>query len=155
MADPLSISGSIAAVVQVSVAVLRYLGDVKDASAHTNRLRNEIDSLQRILRPVLQRLEQSGNSIFTRQLIEAQSGPLDELHILLEDLQRRLAPVAGFRKIRKAVIWPFEKRDIIEIVGAIERQKTLFMMTLSIGQSCVCGAPKSRPNVSALIHTPQ
>lgn len=133
MADPLSISASIVAVVQVSVAVVRYLGDVKDTSHDVDRLRREIGSLQNVLLPALQRLKRSEDgNLAPERLTEAQNGPLQELRVMLEGLEKRLAPTAGLRKARKAVTWPFQKSEIINIVDAIERQKSMFILMLQL-----------------------
>ena len=133
MADPLSVSASIVAVIQASVVVVRYLRDVKGTPQDVSRLRMEIDSLQSVLLPVLQRLKQSEDgNLAPGRLIEAQNGPLQELHVMLEDLEKRLAPTAGLRKARKAVSWPFQKSEIRDIVDAIERQKSLFILTLQL-----------------------
>ena len=133
MAEPLSISASVAAVVQVSVAVVRYLEDVKDYPHYVGRLRIEIDSLQSVLLPALQRLKQSEDgNLAPGRLIEAENGPLQELRVMLENLEKKLAPTAGLRKARKAVTWPFRKSEISDIVDAIERQKSLFILTLQL-----------------------
>jgi hypothetical protein len=138
MADPLSISASIVAVVQVSVAVVRYLGAVKDTSHDVDKLRTEIDSLQSVVHLALRRLERSEDSnLAPERLIEAQNGPLQELRVMLEDLEKRLAPTAGLRKARKAVTWPFRKSEIINIIDAIERQKSLFILMLQLDHQCV------------------
>ena len=133
MADPLSISAAILAVVQVSVAVVRYIGDVKDVPHDVGRLRMEIDSLQSVLLPALQRLKRPEDGrLAPGRLTEAQNGPLHELLVMLEDLEKRLAPTAGLRKARKTVTWPFRKREIDDMVDAIDRQKSLFILTLQL-----------------------
>lgn len=133
MADPLSISASIVAVIQASVVVVRYLRDVKDTRQDVGRLRMEIDSLQSVLVPALQRLKRSEDgSLAPGRLVEVQNGPLQELLSMLEDLEKRLAPTAGLRKARKAVTWPFRKSEISDIVNTIERQKSLFILTLQL-----------------------
>lgn len=133
MAEPISISASIVTLVQMSVAVVRYLGDVKYHPHYVSRLRIEIDSLQSVLLPALQHLEWSedGNPAPGR-LIKAQNGPLQELRVMLEDLEKRLEPTAGLRKVQKAVTWPFRKSEVSDIVDAIERQKSLFKLTLQL-----------------------
>jgi hypothetical protein len=133
MVDPLSITASIAAVVQVSVAVVRYLGDVKDTSHDIGKLRREIESLQSVLLPALQHLKRSeyGN-LAPERLIEARNGPLQELLVILEGLEKQLTQSAGLRKARIAVTWPFRKSEISNMVDSIERQKSLFILALQL-----------------------
>jgi Fungal N-terminal domain of STAND proteins len=130
MADPLSITASIVAVVQVSAIVLKSLGDLKDTPRDLRRLRTEIDNLQSILIPALERLKRAKEEKLTiEQLLSAQ-GPLEEFRVLLEHLKKKLAPAAGLNKARRAVTWQFQKGEIKDILSTIERQKSLFALAL-------------------------
>jgi hypothetical protein len=130
MADPLSMTASVVAVVQVSAIILKSLGDLKDTPHDLRRLRTEIDSLQGVLLPVLERLTRpEEEKLTTVQLLSAQ-GPLEEFRMLLEHLKKKLAPVAGLNKARRAVTWQFQKGEIRNILGTIERQKSLFVLAL-------------------------
>jgi hypothetical protein len=130
MADPLSITASIIAVVQVSAIVLKSLGDLKDTPRDLRRLRTEIDNLQSILLPALERLKRAKEEKLTiEQLLSAQ-GPLEEFRVLLEHLKKKLAPAAGLNKARRAVTWQFQKGEIKDILSTIERQKSLFALAL-------------------------
>jgi hypothetical protein len=42
----------------------------------------------------------------------------------LESLEVKLAPAAGLKGVKNALIWPFKKEDVKEILGSIERLKT-------------------------------
>jgi hypothetical protein len=130
MADPLSITASIVAVVQVSAIVLKSLGDLKDAPRDLRRLRTEIDNLQGILLPALERLTRpEEEKLAMVQLLSAQ-GPLEEFRVLLEQLKKKLAPAAGLNKARRAVTWQFQKGEVKDILSTIERQKSLFALAL-------------------------
>ena len=130
MADPLSITASIVAVIQISSVVLKSLGDIKDTTHDLRRLRTEIDNLQSVLLPALDRLTKvREEKPATVQLLSAR-GPLEEFRMLLEHLKKKLAPVAGLNKARRAVTWQFQKGEVISILGTIERQKSLFVLAL-------------------------
>jgi hypothetical protein len=130
MGDPLGISASLVAVLQASAAVARYLRTVKDTAHDVRKLSKEIENLQRVLLPALQRLERSEHGrVAPGQWIEAQNGPLQHLRVMLEDLEKRLVPTAG---LRRAVMWPFRKSEIGDIVAAIERQKSSFILMLQL-----------------------
>jgi hypothetical protein len=64
------------------------------------------------------------------QSLDVPNGPLDQFRRALEQLASRLAPSKGLRKIRKALVWPFQREEIKEILSTIERQKLLFDLTL-------------------------
>jgi hypothetical protein len=130
MAEPLSITASIVAVIQVSTVVLKSLGDLKDTPHDLKRLRTEIDNLQSVLLPALDRLTRpKEEKPATIKLLSAQ-GPLEEFRLLLEHLQKKLAPAGGLNKARRAVTWQFQKGEVRNILGTIERQKSLFVLAL-------------------------
>jgi hypothetical protein len=133
MADPLSISASIVAVVQVSVTVFKYLGDIQSTTRDVGRLKIEIDSLQTVLLPALDHLrrDQDDKAVLMR-FLHAQNGPLRELRAMLESIEKKLSPSAGFNKARRAMTWPFQKSEIADIIAKIERQKTVFILTLQL-----------------------
>jgi hypothetical protein len=59
MADPLSISASIIAVLQLSGTIIEYLNDVKGASEDRYRLLNEVASISGLLYFLKDRATQS------------------------------------------------------------------------------------------------
>jgi len=130
MADPLSITASIAAVIHITAVVLKSLGDLKDTPQDLRRLQTEIDSLQCVLLPALERLARPGEEkLATVQLLRAQAS-LEEFRMLLERLKKKLAPVAGSNRARRAVTWQFQKGEIKGILGTIERQKSILVLAL-------------------------
>jgi hypothetical protein len=131
MADPLSISASMLTVFQVAAAVVRYIGDLKDTSKDLARLKTEIDSLQNLLFPTIERLTgPEGQDLATMHRLSALKDPLKEFRISLEHLEKKLAPTAGLSKARKVLTWQFQKSEIRNIIGTIERQKTFLVLAL-------------------------
>jgi hypothetical protein len=140
MADPLSISASIIAVIQLSGTVIEYLNGVKAASEDRQRLLNEVASISGFLHILKDRAEQSqqGNSwSSTLKSLDGPKGPLAQFKIALERLTSKLAPVVGLRKAGKAITWPFQKEEIKELLATIERLKSLFSLALQNDHMCV------------------
>ncbi len=133
MADPLSISGSIVAVLQLTSTVVHYINDVKDASEERLRIRDEISSTSFLLYMLKDRIQQAHSSelwLSMVQSLDVPKGPLEQFKRALEQLASRLAPCQGLKKIRNALTWPFQREEIEEILSTIERQKSLFDLTL-------------------------
>jgi hypothetical protein len=133
MADPLSISASIIAVLQLSGTVIEYLNDVKGASEDRYRLLNEVTSISGLLYFLKDRATQSqyGDSwSMTLASLNTPQGPLEQFKSALERLALKLAPVEGWMRVGKALAWPFRKEEIKEIFSAIERHKSLFNLAL-------------------------
>lgn len=130
MTDPLSITASIIAVTQVSGIVLRSLREIKNIPKDVKRLQKELDSLNNILHPILESLKRSEAKEHAVVRLHEAQGPLDEVWMLLEHLRGKLAPMDGLHKARKVVTWQFQKSEIRDILGTIERQKTLLVLAL-------------------------
>lgn len=129
--DPLSVSASIIALLQLTGTVISYLSDVSDGPRELQRVRREISSALGILIMLQDQANQAtqGDSFSsTLKSLNVPYGPFEQFHTALERLALKLAPVQGWRKIRKAFKWPFEKEEIHEILDIIERQKSLFSL---------------------------
>ena len=130
MADPLSVTASIIAVLQLTGTLIRYLGNVQDATGYKTRLLLEVSGAKGVLETLRDLSQESvqGDPILSTLglLVE----PLKHHESTLRKLENALAPAQGLRKLGKAFKWPFEKGEIMDILGNIERQKTLFGLAL-------------------------
>ncbi|MCJ1385894.1 hypothetical protein MMC17_009018 [Xylographa soralifera] len=141
MADPLSLSASIVAVLQLALTVAHYLHDVKGASDERQRLLNEVSSVSGTLyilkdfgeRALQERLDEDWNAIV--RSLQVPNGPLDQFKSALEKLALKFEPVGGLKRLAKTITWPFEKKEILSILEVIERQKSLFSLALQKDQS--------------------
>lgn len=137
MADPLSITASILAVLQLSSEVLRYLHEVKDAPQERVRLRDDLSSACLALSMLKERLEETEkdmSSLSSVQLLGGQDGPINRFKRLLELLSAKLMPKDGkmktVREVSRAVAWPFKSQEVKAMLGETERQKSLFHLAL-------------------------
>ena len=129
--DPLSVSASIIALLQLSSTVIGYLSDVKGGPRELQKLRLEVCSILPILSILQDEAEQakSGGSWSSTLLsLDVPNGPIQQFRVALERLETKLAPVKGWKKVGKAFNWPFEKEEILGILSSIERQKLLFTL---------------------------
>lgn len=135
MADPLSITSGIIAVLQLASAVVQYLNAVKDASDDRQKLTMEIGSVTGFLYLLKDSAEKSiaqSAPSSTLSSLCVPSGPLTLFGEELNQLATKLAPAHGrFRKAAKALRWPFQKSEIASIFSRIERLKTMFGLALS------------------------
>ena len=133
MTDPLSITASVIAVLQLSGTVLTYLSAVKGASEDRQRLLIEVGAVRGLLdslKVVLDasQLEDAFKDI--KRLLVTPNGPLDLFRTVLQRLEARLVPVAGAAKVWKALRWPFDKAEVSDLLSSLERQKSLFSLAL-------------------------
>ena len=127
--DPLSVSASIVALLQFSSKIIGYLSDVKGAPKELQKLRLEVCSvlpMLSILQDQADQAQQGESWSATLRTLTDPQGPLEQFQNSLERLESKLAPVKGLKKAGKAIVWPFEKVEIQDILITIERQKSLF-----------------------------
>ena len=130
MVDPLSVSASLVALLQLSTTVVKYLSDVKNAPDDHRRLMVEVIYIKGLL-STLQDLAQPGETwMETVQSLNAPNGPLELCSSLWKHLDERLRPVIGLNKARKILAWPFQKEEMKDILCRIERLKTIFGLAL-------------------------
>lgn len=138
--DPLSITASIIAVLQLTTKVLSYLNDVKDAPKDRMQCAIETSNVYNLLLNLQFRLEEStsrqGSSVepwYTAvRALAVEQGPLDQFKSALEALQTKLTDGRQRRKVGDALMWKFKKEDIVSILSRIERLKTLVEIALQM-----------------------
>ena len=127
--DPLSVSASITALLQLTSTVIQYINEVKGAPEDRRRILSELASVNGTLFVLQDQADQAKKGDLwssTLQSLSVPEGPLDQFRRALERLSSKLAfPATGLRKLGRAIVWPFQKEEIKEILGSIERQKAL------------------------------
>jgi hypothetical protein len=132
MSDPLSITASIIAVLQLTNAVVSFLKDIKGGSEDRVRLRDEIWSTISLLEMLKYRVEEAETGDRHSRWDQKLSlvGPLNQLKHLLEKLVSKLAPANRLERTIQKIMWPFDKNELKEILLTIERQKALFSLAI-------------------------
>ena len=129
MTDPLSVTASIVALLEFSAKVIGYLNDVKNGSEDRGRILSEIASVNCMLYSLQEKAHEDKHNhawSSTFNSLYVPKGPLDQIRTALESLSKKLAPPStSLNKVRKVMTWPFQKREIKEILERIERAKTL------------------------------
>ena len=133
--DPLSVTGTIIAVLQLSVKVLSYLNDVKDASKDRAQCAIEASNLHSLLLNLRFRLEEghAHQPWYTAvRALAVENGQLDQFKQALETLQTKMTDGGRLKKAREALVWKFKKEEIDGILAQMERLKTLIEIALQM-----------------------
>jgi hypothetical protein len=133
--DPLSGTGSIIAVLQLSAKVLGYLNDVKDASKDRAKCAVEASNIHSLLFNLRFRLEEGSADAPWYTAVRAlgvENGPLDQFKQALEALQTKITDGGRLLGAGKALVWKFKKEEITGILDRIERLKTLVGIALQM-----------------------
>ena len=129
--DPLGASASVAAVLQLTATVIKYLKSVKGASLERQRLLAEIGSINSLLLALQDEAKREAEEATIHQMfasLQLSNGPLEQFKATLERLESKLAPPKGSGAMVGSITWPFKRDEIKDLLAAIERQKTLFTL---------------------------
>ena len=133
--DPLSIAGSIIAILQLSAKVLTYLNNVKDAPKDRAQCAIEVLNLCSLLYKLRDHVEDGDpaqpwyNAV---RSLAVKNGPLDQFKQALETLQTKMTDGGRLKKASGSLMWKFQKEEIASILGRMERLKTLVEIALQI-----------------------
>jgi hypothetical protein len=139
MSDPLSVSASIIAVLQLAGTVMQYVKDVKDGSKDRIRMRDELRSLASLLQMVLDRVEDmQGPANGTDAALEppsfasvaAPDGPVQRFKTVLQEIVAKVVPKGTLGRLAQPLKWPFDKKEIAELLATLERIKTHLTLVL-------------------------
>jgi hypothetical protein len=133
--DPLSITASIIAVLQLSGKVLEYLNDVKDASKDRTQCALELLNLCSLLYKLRDHIETGARSqpwCTAVGALAVREGPLDQFKQALEALQTKITDGGRLKKVGEALVWKFKKEEIAGILDRIERLKSLVEIALQM-----------------------
>ncbi|KAL6886276.1 quinon protein alcohol dehydrogenase-like superfamily [Trichoderma longibrachiatum] len=126
-----NISQVVDLLIKIGVMCSIYCVDVKNAPQDVRRLLKEVDRLTAVIKELESLLKSPKGSS------KLESQPLRQT---IFDLRRLLAELVakldlGAKHAR--AIWPFKRKDIHEIVAAIERQKANILMNINIEQTSI------------------
>ena len=133
--DPLSITASIIAVLQLSAKVLAYLNDVKDAPKDRAQCAIETSNLYNLLFNLRVRVEEGDpmKPWYTAvRALAVENGPLDQFKQALETLQTKMTDGCRLKRTGEALMWKFKKEEIASILDRMERLKTLVEIALQM-----------------------
>lgn len=133
--DPLSITASIIALLQLTNTVIGYLNDVKDASTDRARCALEASNLYNLLVTLRFRLEEGRPNEPWHVAVRAlgvENGPLDQYKHALEQLQTKITSGRGINKLGNTLSWKFIKEEVTNILSRMERLTTLVQIALEM-----------------------
>jgi hypothetical protein len=133
--DPLSVTASVIAILQLTGAVIGYLNDVKDAPKECQQCATEASNLQSLLINLLYHLNQghTGDRWYTAvRALNVENGPLDQYKQALEQLQTRIEIRDGVQKVKRRLLWKFSKEEVARIQARMERLKSLISIALEM-----------------------
>lgn len=135
MAELVALIASIASLIQITgqvgIASHGYIGAVKEADKDIDNLCQELTALGN----VLAKLEQQASATNSQaSALSELDTPLQRCIAEMKDLQSKLKPKSGLRKVFRRLKWPLKEKETAQAISQIERHKSLFNLALTADQ---------------------
>jgi hypothetical protein len=132
--DPLSLTASIVAVLQLAQTLTSCIYEVRNATVEQANLAIEASSLYNLLTTLRFRVEEAGldDPWFNQvKLLGRENGPLDQFKITLETMVSELSSSRKREQITSALLWKFTKKEVENALARMERLKSLITCALT------------------------
>ena len=132
--DPLSMTASIVAILQLTTTLTGYINDVKHATAEQAKVAVEASSLYSLLTSLRFRVEaaRSDDPWFNQvRMLGVRGGPLDQFKDVLEKMVEQISFSRKRDQIKSALMWKFSKSEVENALKRMERLKSLINCALT------------------------
>jgi hypothetical protein len=132
--DPLSLSASIAGLLNLTASIVVYIRETRGASEEISRFSLEATNILGLLTLLSIRIKdaQTGEPWFTNiSKLNEENGLFPQLEDALKRLNSTLAPKVGLKKTVRTLTWSLVRSDVRETVDLIERLKSIINLALS------------------------
>jgi hypothetical protein len=132
--DPLSMTASIIAVLELTSTLTNYINNVEKATAEQAKVAVEASNLFSLLTSMRFRMEgtRSDDPWFNQvKMLGTYNGPLDQLRETLEEMVETISSSRKRDQIKSALMWKFTKSQVDEMLQRMERLKSLITCALA------------------------
>jgi hypothetical protein len=138
--DPLSITVSVLALLQLTEKVISYAKQTRDAPKERTRILQEASGLVGLLitlKGLINDCDPRDPWLLATFNLATPDGPLDQYKFTLETLIKSIMPNDGLRKVSQVVTWKFSKEEVVGLLSQIERVKSLINIALGMDDMLV------------------
>jgi hypothetical protein len=132
--DPLSVTASIIAVLQLTVKIIDGLKHARDASTDRVQFTTEVQNLRDLLVALLSRVDEDSSDPWHTNVRQmgGKDGVIHQYRVALEQLKDKMSTGEGLKKTVKTVLWTYIQQDAERILLRIERLKSLVHIALEM-----------------------
>ncbi|KAK4936029.1 hypothetical protein LTR10_023024 [Elasticomyces elasticus] len=132
--DPLSMTASIIAVLQLTSSFASYINEARNATSEQKKLAVEASNIYCLLTNLRFQVEEarSHDPWFNQvKLLGVPNGPLDQFKGVLEFMVEQLSTSRKRVQVKSALLWKFTKKEVKDALARMERLKTLISCALT------------------------
>jgi hypothetical protein len=143
MMDPLSLTASIVAVLQLTSTLTSYINEARNATAEQAKVAVEASNLYSLLTTLRFRVEEAEKSQSNDpwygqvKLLGKTNGPLDQFKDILDTMVNKLSSSRKRDQFKSALLWKFTEREVEDALARMERLKSLISYALANDLLCV------------------
>jgi hypothetical protein len=141
--DPLSLTASIIAVLQLTSTLTGCINEVKNATTEQTKVAVEAGNLYGLLATLRFRAEeaeefQSDDPWYSQvKLLGKRGSPLDQFKDILDTMVNKLSSSRKRDKSKSALLWKFTNTEVEDALARMERLKSLISVALTGDSLCV------------------
>ena len=131
--EPIGAAASIASLLQLAGAVIKYLSILKDASKDIKALVLELCTVRGLLSTIKDLVTEDS---ILHESLSGHNGLFSQIESSLQSLASKIEPTpttTGSSFVQK-LRWPLRKEEVKDVLSSIERQKTLLSLALQNDQ---------------------
>ncbi|KAF5580596.1 ankyrin repeat [Fusarium subglutinans] len=113
--------------------VAHYLVSAKGTTKQQRRLHEEIRGCEDMLlqlKDILENERPDPTRALRISLLEGPHSPFKRFETLFESIKVKLDPKKGVTNVFSSLAWPFNEKDVNELISAIQREKDLLQLAL-------------------------
>ena len=134
--DPLSITASIPALIELASNLISFLYRVKNASSEQTKLRNEVVIVSGLLTALDMRrkdMRADDEGFATMRALAVKGGAVDQCKESLERLMGKTDNdnVSGIERFGRNLTWHFRRIEVNEALTSVERLKSSLSLALT------------------------
>jgi hypothetical protein len=132
--DPLSMTASIIAILQLTTTLTGYINDVRNATTDQAQVAVEASNLYSLLTSLRFRVEaaRSDDPWFNQvRKLGIHDGPLDQFKVVLEGMVGQISSARKRDQIKSALLWKFTKSEVENALKRMERLKSMINCALT------------------------
>ncbi|CAJ0546948.1 Ff.00g015750.m01.CDS01 [Fusarium sp. VM40] len=157
MAEIVGLTASIIAIVELSAKLATYSNEVGSARGDISRLQSQLGSLDISLKAAQRLINEPKNHALatSRSLIDS----LNKCQAELARVQDKLDPSSARKAIRRfgfrALKWPFDSKEVSELINSLEQYKQTITLCLQVDQTTILLNMSQKVEGMSLNHSDQ
>ncbi|KAH6867303.1 hypothetical protein B0T10DRAFT_569522 [Thelonectria olida] len=114
----------------VTKKVVIYFNNARACGKDMKAIMVEVCCASGIVQSLVELAKVDDSWMRTIQTLASKDGPLHQANDILQELESKLKPQQGIRRITTTAVWPWQKEDAILMLKTMQRLNSVFSLAL-------------------------